>query len=169
MSRIGSRASSSAGEATFLLAEGGPDGVAEIRLRPSIMTGALDAYLEELYVALSKRGQGLGRALLEAAMDVARGEGAARIELGTSEDDAAARALYEGAGFPTARAGRRPGDVLLRARPLGPGSVEAELSDDQPIPVAAAGWLFFGGAWQAGPWTSGARCRFGSRSICSTR
>ena len=44
------------GEATFLLAGGGPDGVAEIRLRPSIMTGALDAYLEELYVAPSKRG-----------------------------------------------------------------------------------------------------------------
>ena len=63
------------GEATFLLAGGGPDGVAEIRFRPSVMTGALDAYLEELYVAPPKRGQGLGRALLEAAMDVARERG----------------------------------------------------------------------------------------------
>ena len=62
-------------EATFLLAGGGPDGVAEIRFRPSIMTGELDAYLEELYVAPAKRGQGLGRALLEAAMEAARQRG----------------------------------------------------------------------------------------------
>ena len=57
-------------QATFLLAGSGPDGVAEVRLRPSIMTGALDAYLEELYVAPARRGQGLGRALLEAAMRI---------------------------------------------------------------------------------------------------
>jgi ribosomal protein S18 acetylase RimI-like enzyme len=100
------------GEATFLLAGGGPDGVAEIRLRPSIMTGALDAYLEELYVAPSKRGHGLGQALLETAMDIARGEGAARMELGTSEDDTAARALYERAGFSN-REGRPDGPVMF--------------------------------------------------------
>jgi GNAT superfamily N-acetyltransferase len=100
------------GEATFLLAGGGPDGVAEIRFRPSLMTGALDAYLEELYVAPSKRGQGLGRALLEAALDVARGEGAARMELGTSEDDTAARPLYESAGFSN-REGRPDGPVMF--------------------------------------------------------
>jgi len=34
------------GEAIFLLAGAGPDGVAEIRFRPSIMTGELDAYLD---------------------------------------------------------------------------------------------------------------------------
>jgi GNAT superfamily N-acetyltransferase len=100
------------GEATLLLVGGGPDGVAEIRFRPSIMTGALDAYLEELYVAPAKRGQGLGRALLEAAMDVARGEGAARMELGTSEDDTAARALYGRAGFSN-REGRPDGPVMF--------------------------------------------------------
>ena len=32
-------------------------------------------------------------------MDAAREEGATRIDLGTSEDDVAARALYESAGF----------------------------------------------------------------------
>jgi GNAT superfamily N-acetyltransferase len=100
------------GEATFLLAGDGPEGVAEIRFRPSIMTGALDAYLEELYVAPSKRGQGLGRALLEAAMDVARSEGATRMELGTSEDDTAARALYESAGFSN-REGKPDGPVMF--------------------------------------------------------
>ena len=79
---------------------------------PSIMTGALDAYLEELYVAPSKRGQGLGRALLEAAMDVARSEGAERMELGTSADDTAARALYERSGFSN-REGRPDGPVMF--------------------------------------------------------
>jgi len=100
------------GEATFLLAGGGPDGVAELRFRPSIMTGALDAYLEELYVAPAKRGQGLGRALLEAAMEAARERGAVHMDLGTSETDTAARALYESAGF-TNREGGPDGPVML--------------------------------------------------------
>jgi ribosomal protein S18 acetylase RimI-like enzyme len=99
-------------EATFLLAGSGPDGVAEVRFRPSIMTGALDAYLEELYVAPPKRGEGLGRALLEAAMETARQQGAARMELGTSEDDTAARALYESAGFSN-REGKPDGPVMF--------------------------------------------------------
>jgi ribosomal protein S18 acetylase RimI-like enzyme len=99
-------------QATFLLAGAGPDGVAELRFRPSIMTGALDAYLEELYVSPASRGRGLGRALLEAAMGTARRRGAARMEIGTSEDDTAARALYESAGF-TDREGRPDGPVML--------------------------------------------------------
>jgi ribosomal protein S18 acetylase RimI-like enzyme len=86
-------------QATILLAGEGPDGIAVIRFRPAIFQTTLDAYLEELYVAPAKRGQGLGRALLEAAIELARGEGAGRIELGTSEDDTAALALYESAGF----------------------------------------------------------------------
>src|SRR5687768_737302 len=55
------------GEMTVLLAGDGPDGIAELRFRPSVWTGQLDAYLEELYVAPERRGEGLGRALLEAA------------------------------------------------------------------------------------------------------
>ena len=98
-------------EAVFLLAGGGPYGFAEIRFRPSLITGALDAYLEELYVAPARRGWGLGRALLEAAMETARGQGATHMDLGTSEDDTAARALYESAGF-TNREGRPDGPVM---------------------------------------------------------
>jgi ribosomal protein S18 acetylase RimI-like enzyme len=88
-----------AGEATFLLAGAGPDGFAQIRFRPSLYSGALDAYLEELYVVPARRGTGLGRALLDAAMDAARDQGATHMDLGTSEDDTAARGLYESAGF----------------------------------------------------------------------
>jgi len=58
------------------------------------------------------RGNGIGRALLEAAMDTARGEGATHMELGTSEDDKAARALYESAGFIN-REGRPDGPVMF--------------------------------------------------------
>ena len=100
------------GEVTVLFAGEGPDGFAVLRFRPSLYTGALDAYLEELYVVPGRRGRGLGRALLEAAMDHARERGAARMDLGTSETDVAARALYESAGF-TNREGGPDGPVML--------------------------------------------------------
>ncbi len=87
------------GDSTFLLEGGGPDGFAQLRFRASLISGALDAHLEELYVVPRMRGQGRGRALLEAAIELARARGAARIDLGTSEDDVAARRLYESAGF----------------------------------------------------------------------
>jgi ribosomal protein S18 acetylase RimI-like enzyme len=74
-------------------------GVAVLRLRPSLWSRALEAYLAELYIVPERRGQGLGRALLARALDVAREAGADRIDLGTSEDDVAARALYERMGF----------------------------------------------------------------------
>ena len=87
------------GEATFLLAGAGPDGFAEIRYRTTLYSDGLDAHLEELYVVPAQRGRGLGRSLLEAAMETARKEGATRMDLGTSEDDTAARGLYESTGF----------------------------------------------------------------------
>lgn len=100
------------GEVTVLLAGEKPEGFAQLRFRPSLYTGALDAYLDELYVVPDRRGQGLGRALLEGAMDYARQRGAAHIDLGTSEDDVAARALYESAGF-TNREGSPDGPAML--------------------------------------------------------
>jgi ribosomal protein S18 acetylase RimI-like enzyme len=99
-------------EAVFMLVGDGPDGVAEIRFRPSIMSGELDAYLEELYVAPAMRGHGLGRALMEGAMEEARERGATRMDLGTSEDDTAALALYESLGF-TNREGAPDGPAML--------------------------------------------------------
>jgi ribosomal protein S18 acetylase RimI-like enzyme len=99
-------------EITVLLAGERPDGIALLRFRPSLWTAALDAHLEELYVAPPQRGRGIGRALLEAAMDAARERGAARMDLGTSEDDTAALALYESAGF-TNRERAPDGPVML--------------------------------------------------------
>jgi ribosomal protein S18 acetylase RimI-like enzyme len=88
-----------AGDITVLLGGDEPQGLAVLRFRPAIWTDALDCYLEELYVVPDRRGRGLGRALMEAAIELARREGAAHMDLGTSEDDVAARALYESLGF----------------------------------------------------------------------
>lgn len=88
-----------AGEVTVLLVGHEPQGVAVLRFRGSLFKRALDCYLEELYVAPGSRGRGLGRALMEAAINTARDEGASYMDLGTSEDDVAARRLYESLGF----------------------------------------------------------------------
>jgi ribosomal protein S18 acetylase RimI-like enzyme len=87
------------GDVTVLLGGPGPDGLALLRFRPSLWSETLDCYLEELYVVPDRRGQGLGKALMEAAMDTARSMGAGYMDLGTAETDTAARALYEKLGF----------------------------------------------------------------------
>lgn len=101
-----------AGDMVVLLAGDGPDGLAELRLRRSVWTMKLDAYLEELYVVPALRGQGIGRALLREAMDVACAEGAGHMDLGTSQDDVAAVALYESEGF-DCHEGRGSGPLAL--------------------------------------------------------
>jgi ribosomal protein S18 acetylase RimI-like enzyme len=87
------------GETVVLLVGDGPDGLAVLRFRPAIWSDKLECYLAELYVAPGRRGRGLGRALMEAAIDLARRHGADHMDLGTGETDVAARALYESLGF----------------------------------------------------------------------
>jgi ribosomal protein S18 acetylase RimI-like enzyme len=99
------------GDTAVLVGGPSPDGVAVLRFRPGLWSRALECYLAELYVVPSSRGRGLGRALLEASMAVARERGADRIELGTSEDDIVARALYESLGF-TNREGAADGPIM---------------------------------------------------------
>jgi ribosomal protein S18 acetylase RimI-like enzyme len=99
-----------AGDTIVLLAGSGPDGIVVLRFRPAIWTTELECYLAELYVVPERRGHGLGRALLNAAIDAARAEGATYMDLGTSEDDVAARNLYESLGFSN-REGKPDGPV----------------------------------------------------------
>ena len=99
-------------DTAVLLAGAGPDGIAVLRLRPAIWSTALECYLAELYVVPDRRGVGLGRALMDAAIDLARRRGADHMDLGTSEDDVAARALYERLGF-TDREGGPDGPRML--------------------------------------------------------
>jgi ribosomal protein S18 acetylase RimI-like enzyme len=87
------------GDTTILVAGTAPDGIAVLRFREAIWADALECYLAELYVVPARRGHGIGRALMEAAIEAARAEGATHMDLGTGEDDAAARALYESLGF----------------------------------------------------------------------
>ena len=99
------------GDTAVLLAGKGPDGIAVMRFRPSMWIEGLECYLAELYVVPDKRGQGLGRALMDEVFAVARERGAGHIELNTSDDDVAARALYEKLGF-TNREGKPDGPVM---------------------------------------------------------
>ena len=78
---------------------GGAAGVAVLRLRRSLWTPADECYLAELYVVPSLRGRGLGRVLLRACVDRAIVRGCDLVDLSTSEDDVAARHLYESEGF----------------------------------------------------------------------
>jgi ribosomal protein S18 acetylase RimI-like enzyme len=99
------------GDTAVLVGGAGPDGLVVLRFRAALWTTALECYLAELYVVPDLRGRGLGRALLEAAMTLARERGADRMDLGTSEDDVAARGLYERLGF-TNREGGADGPIM---------------------------------------------------------
>jgi ribosomal protein S18 acetylase RimI-like enzyme len=100
------------GEMAVLLAGAGPDGLSLVRFRNSVWTGGLEAHLQELYVVPPLRGRGIGRALLEATIALAREAGAAGVDLNTGETDTAARALYESAGFSN-REGAPDGPPML--------------------------------------------------------
>ncbi|MFE5595524.1 GNAT family N-acetyltransferase [Streptomyces sp. NPDC056549] len=67
--------------------------------------------IQGLAVAASARGGGVARALLRAAMDRARAEGAVRITLRVLAHNAPARALYASEGF--AVEGVLPGELFL--------------------------------------------------------
>ncbi|RCW39677.1 ribosomal protein S18 acetylase RimI-like enzyme [Halopolyspora algeriensis] len=83
----------------FVLAGPSHVGVAQLRFREYLLTGAPTCYVEELYVVPDRRGQGHGRMLMETALNLARARGATTVELGTAASDTAARGLYESLGF----------------------------------------------------------------------
>jgi ribosomal protein S18 acetylase RimI-like enzyme len=100
------------GDTAVLLTGDGPHGLALLRFWRSLWTPNEVAYLAELYVVPDQRGHGLGRALMDAALDLARRRGADYMELNTAESDLAARALYESLGF-SCREGRPDGPMNL--------------------------------------------------------
>lgn len=74
-------------------------GVAYVAFTWSLEHGGRSAWLEELYVIPEMRGQGVGGALLEAALARAREEGCAAVDLEVDRDHACAEHLYRRAGF----------------------------------------------------------------------
>jgi GNAT superfamily N-acetyltransferase len=62
--------------------------------RSTIMLGPT-CYMQDLFTAEAARGQGVGRALIEAVYAQARSAGAARVYWHTEETNATARRLYD--------------------------------------------------------------------------
>jgi ribosomal protein S18 acetylase RimI-like enzyme len=87
------------GDTIILVAGDPPIALSVTRFRPGLWSPNLEAYLAELYVVPELRSQGIGRALMDETMVVARERGADTMELGTGEADVAARGLYESLGF----------------------------------------------------------------------
>ncbi|TXC67002.1 GNAT family N-acetyltransferase [Piscinibacter aquaticus] len=90
------------GDSVFLLARG-QDGSALgfTQLYPTFSSIACRRafVLNDLYIVEAARGQGVARALLDAARTHAMGAGAAYISLETAIDNTRAQALYESFGF----------------------------------------------------------------------
>lgn len=97
----------------FLLAGPPHAGVAQLRFREYLLTGAPTCYLEELYIVPNRRGEGHGRMLMQTALGLARERGATTMELGTTVDDTAARGLYESLGFTNLEKAGRPETQML--------------------------------------------------------
>ncbi|MGH2981359.1 MAG: GNAT family N-acetyltransferase [Solirubrobacterales bacterium] len=93
----------------FLLAGAPAVGVAQIRFRRSVWTGAEDAWLEDVFVAERARRGGTGGKLVQGCIDRARARGCKRIQLDANERNRAARALYESLGFSSAQPRRWDG------------------------------------------------------------
>jgi ribosomal protein S18 acetylase RimI-like enzyme len=105
-------------EITVLLAGDGPDGLSLFRFRPGIWSTGAETYLQELYVVPPLRGRGIGRALLEKTIEVARERGSDGIDLNTGETDIAARALYESMGFTNREGGPQGPSMLFYEREI---------------------------------------------------
>ena len=99
------------GDTVVLLVGDGPDGLAVLRFRDAIWSSGRECYLAELYVTPARRGNGLGRALMRAALREARDRGADTMDIGVDEPDLAARHLYESLGFSN-RAGGATGPLM---------------------------------------------------------
>ncbi|QNN68878.1 GNAT family N-acetyltransferase [Thermomonas carbonis] len=89
------------GESVVMVAKRGNSVVGFTQLYPmfSSVRTAKAWILNDLYVDAAARRGGIARALLEAAAKFAREDGAMGISLETSQDNAAARALYRAAGW----------------------------------------------------------------------
>lgn len=91
------------GESVIFLAEVGGKVAGFTQLFPSFSSvrAGRAFVLNDLYVDIAARRLGVARALLQAATDFARADGAIRLELETDPDNLSARALYRHMGWET--------------------------------------------------------------------
>lgn len=107
-----------AGDGTVAVLTGSPSlGIALVTLRSNVWYEGPVALLDELYVVPSRRGRGIGTALLDAAVRLARGAGAELFEVNVDEGDSGARRFYERHGITAVQpdTGER---ALYYSRPL---------------------------------------------------
>ena len=83
----------------FLLGGDPPAGIVQLRYRYGVWWDAEDCHVEDVFVRAEARGSGLGRALVQAAIDRARARGCRRLELDTAEENVPALGLYRSLGF----------------------------------------------------------------------
>jgi GNAT superfamily N-acetyltransferase len=74
-------------------------GVAVVSFLWTLEHGGPAAWLDEVYVGPSWRGEGIGRKLVEAAMQVARDSGCIALDLEVDAGHEAAERLYQRMGF----------------------------------------------------------------------
>jgi GNAT superfamily N-acetyltransferase len=82
-------------KARLAVVDGQVQGFAIHLHHPSTWVATEDCYLEDLFVADTARGQGLGRALIDDLVALARAKGWARLYWHTNEGNTRARALYD--------------------------------------------------------------------------
>ena len=89
------------GESVVFLAEVGGKVAGFTQLFPSFSSvrAGRAFVLNDLYVDIATRRLGVARALLQAAADFARADGAIRLELETDHDNRSAQALYRHMGW----------------------------------------------------------------------
>lgn len=91
--------SDSARGAVLVASDPEPVGVAVLAYTWTLEHGGRVAWLDELFVVPERQGQGIGRALLLRAIEVARGSSCRAVELEVDSEHARAENLYLREGF----------------------------------------------------------------------
>ena len=89
-----------AGDETIAILAGTPAvGVALVTFRPNVWYAGRVALLDELYVVPPLRSHGIGTAIIDHLLTLARNEGVGLLEINVDEADVDAQRFYERHGF----------------------------------------------------------------------
>ena len=108
------------GDDTLAIMVGHPgDAVGLITLRPNVWSAGPVALLDELYVVPRLRGQGIGSAIIEHLLLLARTLAVGWIEINVDEGDVDARRFYERHGFSATEPGTGERALYYVREPVG--------------------------------------------------